>query len=113
MGMKIRARAVHALIAFLLSAGLIMPLLGVMDPSLFDSGMLLLSAAIIIVLEAACLHRISVIAVTGAGLAGLLVWLTGSGSRMMSDYVMAMALRMQGIQSALPLIARQAMLPEA
>lgn len=109
MGMKIRARAVHALIAFLLSAGLIMPLLGVMDPSLFDSGMLLLSAAIIIVLEAACLHRISVIAVTGAGLAGLLVWLTGSGSRMMSDYVMAMALRMQGIQSALPLIARQAM----
>ena len=41
MGMKIRARAVHALIAFLLSAGLIMPLLGVMDPSLFvtDPGM--------------------------------------------------------------------------
>ena len=109
MGMKIRARAVHALIAFLLSAGLIMPLLGVMDPSLFDSEMLILSAAVIIVLEAACLHRVSLIAVAGAGLAGLLAWLTGSGSRIMSDYVMAMTLRMQGIQPALPLIAGEAM----
>ena len=102
MSIKIRARAVHALIAFLLSAGLIMPLLGVMDPSLFDTEMVLLSAAVIIVLEAACLHRISVIAVAGTGLAGLLIWLTGSGSRVMSDYVMAMTLRMQGIQSHFP-----------
>lgn len=109
MGMKIRTGAVHALIAFLLSAGLIMPLLGVMAPSLFDSGMLLLSAVIIIGLEAACLHRISVIAAAGAGLAGLLIWLTGSGSRIMADYMMAMTLRMQGIQSALPMISGQAM----
>lgn len=109
MGRKIRARAVHALIAFLLSAGLIMPLLGVMDPSLSDPRMLFLSAAVIIVLEAACLHRISAIAAAGAGLAGLLIWLTGSGSRIISDYIMAMTLRLQGIQTALPLIAGDAM----
>ena len=109
MGMKIRVRAVHALIAFLLSAGTVMPLLGVMDPSLSDTRMLILSATVILVLEAACLHRISVIAVAGAGLAGLLIWLTGSGSRIVSDYMMAMTLRMQGIQSALPLIGGHAM----
>ena len=85
MGRKIRERAVHALIAFLLSAGLIMPLLGVMSPSFSDPGMLILSAAIIIILEAACLHRVSAIAVTGACLAGLLIWLTGAGSRTVSD----------------------------
>ena len=96
MGMKIRVRAVHALIAFLLSAGTVMPLLGVMDPSLSDTRMLILSATVILVLEAACLHRISVIAVAGAGLAGLLIWLTGSGSRIVLDYMMAMTLRMQG-----------------
>ena len=109
MGRKIRDRAVHALIAFLLSAGLIMPLLGVMSSSFSDPGMLILSAVIIIVLEAACLHRISAIAVSGAGLAALLIWLTGSGSRIMSDYLTAMTLRFQGIQEALPLIAGDAM----
>ena len=109
MGRKIRERAVHALIAFLLSAGLIMPLLGVMSSSFSDPGMLILSAAIIIVLEAACLHRISAIAVFGACLAGLLIWLTGAGSRIASDYLTAMTLRFQGIQEALPLIAGNAM----
>ena len=109
MGRKIRERAVHALIAFLLSAGLIMPLLGVMSPSFSDPGMLILSAAIIIILEAACLHRVSAIAVTGACLAGLLIWLTGAGSRTVSDYLTAMTLRLQGIREALPLIAGDAM----
>ena len=109
MGRKIRERAVHALIAILLSAGLIMPLLGIMDPSFSDPGMLILSAAIIIVLEAACLHRVSAFAAAGAGLAGLLIWLAGSGSRVISDYMTAMALRIQGIREALPLIAGDAM----
>ena len=109
MGRKIRERAVHALIAFLLSAGLILPLLGVMSPSFSDPGLLILSAVIILVLEAACLHRAAATVVSGACLAGLLIWLTGAGSRIMSDYLTALTLRFQGIREALPLVAGDAM----
>ena len=55
---KIRDRIIHAFAALLLSAGIIMPLLGILDRSFLDARLLLLCAAIIILFELISFHRI-------------------------------------------------------
>ena len=59
MKQKLTKRFIHALLTALLSTGIIMPVLGVMDHSFLTPRVLLLSAVIIVVFEAASLHRIA------------------------------------------------------
>ena len=110
MRQKIGERAVHALIAFLLSAGIVLPVLGVLDDSFLSPGILLACAAIILIFEAASLHRIAAFSATGGLIIGLIIWLiSAGGAQTMSDFMIAVTLRIRGIRSAVPLIREQAM----
>ena len=51
MNGQVRDRLIHALLALMLSVGLLMPLLGILDPSLMSTDVLLWVAGLIIVLE--------------------------------------------------------------
>lgn len=106
MKKKIGDHAVHALIAFMLSAGLVMPVLSILDRSFSSPRILLLSAAVIIVFELVTLHRIAAFSACGALSAGVLFWLFGAGgTRILSDLMIALTLRIRGIETAVPLIA--------
>ncbi len=109
MGGKIGKRAVHALTAFLLSAGTVLPILGILDlSSLFPKAMML-SAAIIIVLELLSLHRIAVFSGCFGLAISAAIWLFGTGGiRTVSDFMIAVTLRIRGIDTAIPLIAEEA-----
>lgn len=98
----------HALLAFLLTAGLLIPLLGILDPSFVRPELLLLAALLIVIFEAASLHRLATILTLSLG--GLLVgfWLVArDGLTAISDVLIALSLRLSGQMAALPLIGRQ------
>ena len=59
MKKEIRQRLTHALTAMLLTAGVLMPLLGVMERSFLNPRMLIASAVMIILFEIVTIHRIS------------------------------------------------------
>ena len=100
---------IHALTAALLSAGIVMSLLGVMDPDFPDPGLLLISALVIALFELVSIHRVSSVAGAIAALTGAAVWaFSPSGARQLSDLTIAVSLRIRGIDTALPLIAGSA-----
>ena len=106
---NIREHIVHGLVSLLLAAGLLMPILGMMDSTFISFRILALSAGFIILIEISFLHKISAWAVSMTGLAAALIWLLGSnGAEMISDYLLAVTLRIRGIETALPLISEQA-----
>ena len=106
MKQKLTKRFIHALLTALLSTGIIMPVLGVMDHSFLNPRVLLLSAVIIVVFEAASLHRIAAFFAAGGLVAGIMIWmLSAGGAQAMSDFMVAMTLRFRGIRTALPLMA--------
>ena len=111
MKKKIMDRLIHALIALLLSAGITMAALGILDESFIQPRVLLWITAIVLAFEAASLSRISsVIAASGLA-AGALFWLfASSGARTVSDVLLAMSHRIQGNETALPLITSPVML---
>ena len=106
---KIPERLRHALMAFLLSFGIVMPLLGVLDESLLSAGVIPLMIGIIILFEAVSLHRIAAATAGCVVLIGLGAWiLGGDGGRMLSDTGLAVSLRMKGIRTAIPLAGQSA-----
>ena len=105
MKKKIGERAVHALISMMLSIGLVIPVLSILDRSLPSLQILLLSASVIIIFELISLHRVAVFSACGALFAGILFWVFGAGgNRIMSDFMIALTLRVRGIETAIPLI---------
>ena len=107
MGEKLKERLQHALVALLLSAGLVMPLCGALDVSLIQSPLpLIVAAAAVLVFEAASLHRAAAwgTALTAAGAAAFWIF-AGNGARTVSDVMLAVSLRMKGIMTAVPLAA--------
>ena len=60
MSENIRARLVNALLSFMLTAGLLMPLLGILGPSFLSPALLAWSALIILLFEAAAFDRTSI-----------------------------------------------------
>ena len=109
MKQKAAERAVHAVIAFMLSAGIVIPILGVMDHSFTSPRVLLLCLIIIAAFEVVSLHRVAAFSAAGGAAAALAVWLFSSGgARIVSDYLLAVTLRIRGIENALPLMADQA-----
>lgn len=107
----IRVRLTHALLSVLLSAGLVFPVLGILEPSFLAPSLLVPILAVVLLFELASLKR-AVAAATGvAGFAALLFWLTAAdGMVVVTDVVRAVSLRVAGIGSALPLVASQAAL---
>ena len=106
MKKQVLAHLTHAVLSALLAVGLIMPLLGVLLPAGQDPQVFLWIAAVVLLFEAASLHRLAAISVGGLALLSLLFWLFGAGgTQILSDVLLAMNLRLSGVESALPLIA--------
>ena len=74
MSESLRVRLTHALLSLLLAAGLLLPLLGILDPS-FPSPLLLLGCAgIILLFELACVNRVGSLVAAGFSLLILALW---------------------------------------
>ncbi len=102
----LRRKLGHALPSLLLSAGLLVPVLGLLDPSFADPVHLLSAALVVLVFELATLNRRIALISLGFGAAAVLFWLFGAGGRLQAqDLMIALSLRLSGQQAALPLIA--------
>ena len=111
MSETIRSRLSHALLSMLLAVGLLFPLLGILDSALVSPLLLLPVAGIILLFELASINRTAALAAAGAAAVLLLLWLfTMGGMLTVSDVVMAIVLRFNGIHSAIPLVASSAAL---
>ena len=109
MSETLRARLTHALLALMLAAGLLMPLLGILEPSFLSVSVLAGVAAVILLFELAAINRVTSLAAAGTGLVALLVWFFGAnGLLTVSDAALAVALRISGVRTALPLVASSA-----
>ena len=107
----LRARLTHALLSFLLSAGLALPVLGILEPTFLSLSVLLPILITIFFFELAAIRRATAIVAAAACCAGLLFWLTAmNGMTAVSDLFRAISLRLSGVRSALPLIAHPAVL---
>ena len=107
----LRARLVHALLSFLLSAGLTLPLLGILEPAFLNPSVLLPILITVFLFELAAIRRVTAVVAAVIGCAGLLFWLTAmNGMTVVSDVFRAVSLRITGVRSALPLIAHPAVL---
>ena len=106
MAEKLKERAGHALLAMLLSVGLVMPLCGALDESLLSLRLIAVCAGVILAFEAVSLHRIAAWAAAALAAAGAAAWiLAGDGMTVLSDAGLAVRLRMRGITTAVPLAA--------
>ena len=109
MSESVRVRLTHALLSMLLSAGLLLPLLGIMDPSFLSPAILIWCAGIVLLFELASVNRITAFIAAGAALIALGIWLfTMDGLLTVSDFVLAVGLRFTGVRTALPLVASSA-----
>ena len=108
---KLIHHAMHAILALFLSVGFAMPLLGVMNEGFVTPAIIPSIAGMILILEIVSLHRISFAAALVAGVAGAMAWVfSPTGSLVFSDILIALTLRMQGIDSALPLVSEPAVI---
>ena len=106
MAESFRSRLIHALLSLLLSVGLLLPLLGILDPSLPSPYLILWIAFIILLFELASFKRIISFAAAGSALVLLLFWLFAmDGMLIVSDAAMAIILRCNNIRTAVPLVA--------
>ena len=96
----------HALPAFFLAAGLLMPLLGVLDPSFADPRMLIPAALVVLLFEVASINKLTAGITAGLFAAGIAAWLLAFGGiTVAGDVMIALSLRISGQMAALPLIA--------
>ena len=108
MAEKLKERLRHALPAFLLSAGLAVPLCGTLDRSLISLRILYTIAGVILAFELVSLHRATAWGAFLAAAAGAALWIfTGNGAQTLSDAGIAITLRVKGIRTAVPLAAEQ------
>ena len=96
----------HALPSLLLSAGWLLPLLGVLHPAFADPMVLLWAAAVVLLFELFSLRRWTSLLSAGIIAAGFLIWLAAFGGiSILQDVFIALSLRASGQTAALPLIA--------
>lgn len=106
MSESLRSRLIHALLSLLLSVGLLLPLLGILDPSLPSPFLILWIVLIIFLFELASFKRVIAFAAAGTALVLLLFWLFAmDGMLTVSDAAMAIVLRCNNIRTAIPLVA--------
>ena len=111
MSEQVRTRLTHALLSMLLAAGLLLPFLGILEPSFLSPSVLFWCAAVVVLFELASINRITALVSAGLCLTALLVWIFGLGGMItVSDVVLAVTLRFSGIRTALPLVASSAVI---
>ena len=111
MSETVRTRLTHAFLSLLLSAGLVLPVLGILEPSFLSPSALIPVLVCVALFELASLKRVTAFIAAAAGCAGLLIWLLAAdGITVVSDVARAVSLRISGIDSALPLVASRAVL---
>ena len=111
MNEAVKVRLTHALLSMLLAAGILLPLLGIMDPSFLSPAVLLWCAGIILLFELASVKQIVSIAAACAALIALAFWLFAlDGLLVVSDVILAIGLRFTGVLTALPLVASSAVI---
>ena len=111
MNESVKVRLTHALLSILLAAGLLMPLLGILEPSFLSPLPLLCCAGVILLFELACINRTAAYIAAGISMLLLLVWLFALGGLLtVSDVAMAIFIRFSGIRTALPLVSGPAVI---
>lgn len=111
MNKSVKVRLTHALLSILLAAGLLMPLLGVLEPSFLSPLPLLCCAGVILLFELACINRTAAWVASGLSVLLLLIWLFAlDGLLTVSDVALAIVVRFSGIRTALPLVAGSAVM---
>ena len=86
MADKLKDRAKHALLALLLSAGLVLPLCGILDASLLSFRLIFICTGVIAAFETVSMHRIFAWAAAVLTAAGALIWiLVMGGMSVLSD----------------------------
>ena len=111
MSEQVRTRLTHALLSMLLAAGLLLPFLGILEPSFLSPSVLVWCAAVVILFELSAVNRVTALVSAGLCLLALLVWVFALGGLItVSDVVLAVALRFSGVQTALPLVASSAVI---
>ena len=104
MNATVRKRLTHALLTVLLTAGLLMPLFQILEPSFLSPSFLLPALLVIILFEIACLNRTAALISALVCTFLLLLWLFAmNGLIVLSDSALAVALRFSGVRTALPL----------
>ena len=105
MSDSVRARLTHALLSFLLTVGLLMPLFQILEPSFILPSLLIPVVVVIILFEVACINRLSAFISAVLSVLSLLIWLfTMNGMITVSDTTLAVILRMSGVRTSLPLV---------
>ena len=105
---KFSEKAVHLLLALLLCVGLLIPALHILLPGQPALPSLLLSALILLLLEAVSVTRLSALIASGLCLGLLGFWcLALGGVAWLSDLFIALSLHFTGQRAALPLMASE------
>ena len=111
MSKPVRARLTHTLLSFLLTAGLLVPLFQILEPSFLSPSLLFPVFLVIILFEIACINRLTAILSAGLSVLFLLIWLFAlNGMLTASDVTLAVILRLSGIRTSLPLVPAAAVL---
>ena len=104
MAEKAKERLQHALLALLLSAGLVMTLCGTLDETLLSPLPLMVAAGVILIFEISALNKITAWGAACVAAACTAGWIfMGNGARVLSDALLAISLRLKGIRTAVPL----------
>ena len=104
-------RLMHSILAFLMAAGLILPLLGILGLSRDWPVMLAGISAVLLVLSAADLHKTSRLALAVAVPVFAAIYLfIGDGLGLLTETCRALMLELTGVHAALPAYHREAVL---
>lgn len=106
---KLKTRLTHAVLALLLAAGALLPLLAVLDASFLSPAPLIYVGAVVLLFELAAATRLTARIAAVLVPAALAAWLfLFGGLRVVSDVMTALTLRFSGRETALPLIVDRA-----
>ena len=109
MNESVRSHLSHALLSILLSAGLVLPLLGILDPSFITPYILWPLLTTVVLFELTTFKRFPAVIASLVGAAALLfIFFSEYGLVAVPDVARAVSLRLNGIKSALPMVADQA-----
>ncbi len=99
----------HLLLAWLETAGLLLPLLGISDLLPYSLPALLTASAVLIAFELCRLNRISNIVMPSVFILGVTVWLfAGKGTLLAGDILLGATLHFNGVPASLTLVGQEA-----
>ena len=106
MNENVRGRVMHALLTMLISVGLLMPLLGILDPSLLTPDVLLWVTSLVIVMEILDIKPLLSFCLVFVAVIALVIWLIASGPIYdIYDAFQAVFWRFRGIDSPVSMLS--------